>query len=213
MKTRRAGAKTLLFSIIMSSPGPLVVGLSLLGGHSSTQTADFIRRTTEFLAIVMSYVVYTRITKHCLDDAERRRTLETRSNLFVGIMMCIGGTVMLVLTLFLHDNEKGNVLPGLIIAILSATGNAFFWRKYTTLSSDGHRPILSVQARLYRAKTLIDLSVCAALIPVLIFPDATVTLWIDTIGSLIVALYLIRSGARTVYEQCRRPLAAQEESA
>ena len=57
MNDRKSGAKTLLWSIIMSSPGPLVVGLGLLAGRSSTQIADFVRRSAELLAIIMSFVV------------------------------------------------------------------------------------------------------------------------------------------------------------
>ena len=57
-RTRKAAKRTLLLSVIMSSPGPLVVGLSLFIGNSSTQMADFIRRTSEFISIVMSFLVY-----------------------------------------------------------------------------------------------------------------------------------------------------------
>ena len=55
---KRSGRKTLIMSIIMSSPGPLVVGLSLIYGNSTTQLADFLRRTIEFLAIVLAFVVF-----------------------------------------------------------------------------------------------------------------------------------------------------------
>ena len=59
----KSGKKTLLLSVIMSSPGPLVVGLGLLIGQSSTQLADFIRRSIELLAIILSFVVYCITTK------------------------------------------------------------------------------------------------------------------------------------------------------
>ena len=57
----KSGSRTLLMSVLMSAPGPLVVGLGLLSGRSSTQIADFVRRSAELLAIIMSFVVY-RIT-------------------------------------------------------------------------------------------------------------------------------------------------------
>ena len=53
MLEKKSGAKTLLWSVIMSSPGPLVVGLGLLAGSSATQIADFVRRSAELLAIIM----------------------------------------------------------------------------------------------------------------------------------------------------------------
>ena len=39
----KSGTKTLLLSVLMSAPGPLVVGLGLLAVRSSTQIADFVR--------------------------------------------------------------------------------------------------------------------------------------------------------------------------
>ena len=44
MSNKKSGERTLLLSVLMSSPGPLVVGLGLLSGRSSTQIADFVRR-------------------------------------------------------------------------------------------------------------------------------------------------------------------------
>ena len=115
MSDYKSGAKTLLWSIIMSSPGPLVMGLALIGGHTSTQIADFMRRTAEFLAIVMSYFVYTATRKDGVCDEEKRIRLERRSNLFVGSMMALAGTIMVVLSLTIHIEDKGTVIPGLAI--------------------------------------------------------------------------------------------------
>ena len=60
---KKSGSRTLLWSVLMSSPGPLVVGLGLLAGRSSTQIADFVRRSAELLAIIMSFIVYKLTTK------------------------------------------------------------------------------------------------------------------------------------------------------
>ena len=56
-----SGERTLLASVLMSAPGPIVVGIGLLVGHSSTQLADFIRRTAELAAIIVSWFVYRTI--------------------------------------------------------------------------------------------------------------------------------------------------------
>ena len=45
---KKSGLKTLIMSVIMSSPGPIVVGIGLVIGQSSTQIADFIRRSIDF---------------------------------------------------------------------------------------------------------------------------------------------------------------------
>ena len=203
MSTKKSGARTLLWSIIMSSPGPLVVGLSLITGHSSTQVADFVRRTAEFLAIVMSFVVYTAIHKDGNCDALKKQRLEHRSNLFVGIMMCVAGAIMAVLAILVSDDEKGNVVPGLAIALLGLVANSFFWIKYTRLGKAANSAILATQARLYRAKTLVDTSVAIALTAVIINPDNVLVFWLDIVGSMVVSIYLFWSGAKTVYREIR----------
>lgn len=198
MSKLKPGAKTLLWSIIMSSPGPLVVGLSLLKGKSTTQIADFVRRSAEFLAIVVSFAIYMLIARRDEDDEERTMKLEERSHIFVGAMMCLAGTLMAVLTITVSHEDKGNVLPGLVIAILSIIGNTFFWCRYASLDKLGHSKIFTVQARLYRGKTIVDAGVIVALTSVIISPDSIVTICLDIMGSVIVAFYLIYSGAKTI---------------
>ena len=201
MSKKKTGVKTLLWSIIMSAPGPLVVGLGLIAGRSSTQIADFVRRSAELLAIIMSFVVYTMTQKGGVCDEVRKRKMERRSNIFVGSMMCLAGAIMAVLAFAINNEDKGNVIPGLVIAVLGVIANSIFWVKYTRLNKAEPNAILAVQARLYRAKSLVDMSVTVALAAVLINPTSAVSYWLDLIGSLIVALYLIWCGARTIYEE------------
>ena len=47
---------------------------------------------------------------------ERKEKLERIANLCVGAAMCLSGVTMLFIALFSADTEKGNVIPGLIIA-------------------------------------------------------------------------------------------------
>ena len=206
MKDTKSGAKTLLWSIIMSSPGPLVVGLGLLAGRSSTQIADFVRRSAELLAIIMSFVVYRAVTKmDAIDELEKKR-LERSSNIFVGAMMCLAGAIMTVLALVIDNADKGNVIPGLAIAVLGAIANSIFWIKYTRLNQAEPNAIMAVQSRLYRAKTLVDSSVTIALLSVLIAPKSAVSYWLDLIGSIIVAVYLIWCGIRTIIEEVKQKI-------
>ena len=78
--------------------------------------------------------------------------------------------------------------------------SSIFWRKYTHLNKIEPNIILKVQARLYRAKTLVDGCVTIALLSVVIAPATQLSYWLDLIGSLIVAAYLVLCGVRTVYE-------------
>lgn len=196
----KSGSRTLLLSVLMSAPGPLVVGLGLLAGRSSTQIADFVRRSAELLAIIMSFVVYRITTKEGSCDETKRNKLERRSNAFVGAMMCLGGGFMVLLA-FLSDNtDKGNVIPGLAIAVMGVIANTAFWIKYTRLNRLEPNAILQVQSRLYRAKALVDSCVTIALLSVVILPGSSVSHWLDFAGSLIVAVYLIYCGVQTILE-------------
>ena len=204
MDNKKSGAKTLLLSVIMSSPGPLVVGLVLLQGHSSTQIADFIRRTAEFLAIIMSFVVYMLTTNKEKVSLDKKRKMEDASNIFVGTMMCLGGLLMTYLTITNDNADKGNFIPSLVIALLSAFANSIFWGKYTKLDKKNPNAILKVQARLYRAKTLIDSCVSIALLSLLIAPETLLSFYLDFIGSVIVAIYLLWCGVKTIFETLKK---------
>ena len=200
MTEKKSGSRTLLWSVIMSSPGPLVVGLGLLAGRSSTQIADFVRRSAELLAIIMSFVVYQVTTKDGACDEGRKQRLERRSNVFVGVMMCVGGSLMIALAFLSEQTDKGNVIPGLAIAVLGVIANTIIWRKYTRLNKREPNAILEVQARLYRAKSLVDGCVTAALLSVAVAPGSAVSYWLDLVGSIVVAAYLVWCGIRTVWE-------------
>lgn len=196
----RSGSRTLLLSVLMSAPGPLVVGLGLLVGKSSTQLADFFRRSAELLAIIVAFLTYRATTGSGREDPVRRAKLERGSNLFVGAVMCLSGTIMVALALFAGSGEKGNVLPGLSIAVMGVIANCIFWRRYARLGRESSNAILLVQSRLYRAKTLVDGCVTAALGAVALFPESVAAQRLDTVGSVVVAVYLVWCGIKTVRE-------------
>ena len=143
-KDKRSGYRTLLMSVLLSAPGPLVLGLGLMVGHSSTQISDFTRRTAELMALIVSFVLY--------------------------------------------------------YAALGAATNTYFWRRYTFLFKRQGNSILGVQARLYGAKSFVDICVTSALAAVLAMPGTKASFYIDTIGSVIVSLYMIYCGIRTIKE-------------
>lgn len=188
------GKNTLLTSILMSAPGPLILGIGLLSSHALTQLADFIRRFLELLAIIMAYIIY-QITQKSNTNKDQ---LERLSHLFTGWMMMIGGVIMIFLAFFDSNQNKGNVLSGLIIALLGVIANFIFWRRYTKLSKQQNNSILAIQAVLYRAKTIVDCTVTLTLSIVQFLPTFQYTIYIDKIGSIIVAIYLIWSGYQTI---------------
>ena len=198
---KKSGYRTLLISVLMSSYGPVILGLGLRVGHSSTQIADFTRRTAELLALVVAFIVYA-VTNRRQDMAERQKQeLERKGNLFTGVIMCVSGLSMLLLSVLSADTDKGNVIPALAIAFLGVVANSIFWQRYTSRYRKQGNAILGVQARLYGAKTAVDVCVVIALAAVLIFPGTKASFWLDRIGSMLVSLYMIRCGILTIMEQ------------
>ena len=201
MNQKKSGTNTLLMSVVMSAPGPLIIGLGLLIGKSSTQIADFVRRSAELLGIIMAYVVYRITTKEGVCDTAKKERLERISNIFVGAMMCLGGVLMLLLAFTANDSEKGNVIPGLVIALLGVVANTLFWRKYMKLNKLEPNAIMAVQARLYRAKSLVDGCVTIALLSVVLFPGSQLSYYLDFGGTIVVAVYLAWCGVKTIRER------------
>ena len=200
---QKSGKKTLLWSVLMSSAGPIVVGAGLIVGQSSTQLADFIRRSAELLGIILSFIIYCITTEDNHVNEEKKKKLEKASNIFVSITMILSGVIMMILAVTLRNEEKGNVVPGLLIAILGATANLFFWIRYTKLGKKENNNILKIQSKLYRAKTFVDTSVTIALLAMLISKNPVVSNYFDLIGTCIVSLYLIYTGISSLIKEIK----------
>ncbi len=190
--------RTLLMSVLMSSPGPLILFFALMAGQSSTQIADFVRRSAELLALIVAYVTF--LLTERFEDPAKKAQYGHRANLFTGLMMCLGGSIMLVLALTSQQEAQGNVIPSMAIALLGVIANSLFWRKYVGLNRENPNVIVAVQARLYRAKALVDTCVVLALLAVWLLPGSRAAYYLDMVGSSVVALYLVRCGIKTIRE-------------
>ena len=209
----KSAKKTLLLSVIMSSPGPLVVGLSLLLGKSSTQIADFVRRTIELLSIILAFAVYCATTTDDVVDEIKKQKYEKIANIIVSIAMIISGFVMTAVVLLSSGEEETNVIPGLLIALSGVGANCLFWRKYTKLGKETNNKILIVQGRLYRGKSLVDISVTIALSAILILKNSNLSYWFDLIGTICVSIYLVFTGATTLNGEFKKEIELSQECA
>ena len=199
-KEKKSGYKTLLLSVILSSPGPLILGYGLTLGRSSTQISDFTRRTAELLALIAAFVVYTITNKEEGRDAAWKSDVERKSNVFVGFIMCVSGISMLILTFASDTQEKGNVLPAFCIALFGAIANTLFYLKYRSLYKSEHNAILGIQARLYGAKSIVDVCVTLTLLTVVLMPSSKFSFYLDIVGSILVSAYMLRCGIMTIRE-------------
>ena len=176
------------------------MGYGLTIGHSTTQIADFTRRTAELLAIIVSFAVFAIVGQNDQIDDVKKKTIERKSNIFAGIVMCISGMSMLILAMLPGNNNKGNVLPAFVIALFGAITNSLFWKKYSSLYKSEKDMIIGVQARLYRAKSFVDICVTLSLLIVAVLPDSQISIIADMIGSGLVSIYMLLSGIKTIRE-------------
>lgn len=192
--------KTLRAAVLLSSFAPLTTGIAVILSTSTTQIADFIRRTVELLALLVSWLVYRYLQRRegLIEEAERKR-VERIAQLSVSAALGISGVVMLFLAASrISDFQPGgNVSLGLAIASLGLLTNGWFWRRYARMTREHYNTVIASQVGLYRAKSMVDLCVIAALAAVAIYPLHPATRWIDLLGSAAVALYLLWNSWRT----------------
>ena len=74
---------------------------------------------------------------------------------------------------------------------------AWFWRRYTLMTREHYSSVIASQRDLYRAKACVDLCVVTALAAVAIAPAHPPTRYVDVLGSVTVAGYLLWSGLRS----------------
>jgi divalent metal cation (Fe/Co/Zn/Cd) transporter len=191
--------KTLFASFLLSLWAPLATGIAVIMGRSLTQIADFVRRTVEFLVLLLSWLVFRYLTRGKELTAAEKKRWEKIVNRSVAVALGVSGLSMFFLALFHFQNlgPGGNVIPGLIIAVLGFVVNFGFWQRYRALERAGHDPIIAAQRQLYLAKIFVDICVVLALSAVLFMPTQAVRRQIDILGSLAVASYLLWSSFRT----------------
>jgi len=202
--------RTLLVALLLSLWAPLATGLAVLLSRSTTQVADFVRRSAELVALAISWAVYRHLRRRGDLDAARRAALERIATRGVAAALAVSGAVMLLLAAGrLRSFEPGgDVRLGLAIAVLGLATNGWFWRRFATLARERPDALIDAQRRLYRAKVAVDACVIAALATVLWAPGHPATRWVDLGGSVAVALYLGWSAWRTVAVG-RRPTRAE----
>lgn len=198
--------RTLLTALLFSAPGPLITGIIAFTSHSPTQIADFVRRTAELVATFVSWLSFRRVHREAVGDAERAR-IEAGVSRTVAIAMLFSGCALMfvgIRSLFVYQ-VSGSVVAGLVIAVLGLIMNTFFWLRYRSMTRAQPDTILAAQQRLYRAKAFVDLCVVIALFAVVLAPAHPATRYIDALGSVVVACYLLYNGIISLRKEKGRP--------
>jgi len=191
--------KTLLAALLLSMWAPLTTGIAVILSHSTTQLADFIRRSVELIALFVSWWVFRYLIRNKELTLVRKVRMEKIAGISVSTAMVCSGIIMALLALSRLSTFEpgGNVYPGLAIAVLGLVTNSWFWRRYSRLTCEQYSSIIDAQRQLYRAKAFVDLCVIAALAAVAFNPTHPITRYIDVLGSMVLAIYLLWSGIRT----------------
>jgi divalent metal cation (Fe/Co/Zn/Cd) transporter len=195
--------RTLLAALLLSLWAPLATGVAVALSRSNTQLADFVRRTVELIALLISWLTFRYLARRPALDGARRARVERLAGLSVGAAMVCSGVVISAVALSRLSTFQpgGNIYLGLTIAGLGLLTNAWFWRRYSVLNREQYSAIIAAQRRLYRAKAFVDLCVIAGLAAVAIDPTHPFTRWVDVLGSVIVGAYLGWSGLRAARAQ------------
>lgn len=203
-ETRRLdkGEKTLLVSLLLSMWAPLATAIAMVMSRSVTQLADFLRRSIELLALLLSWLVYRFLAKGKQGE-EARLKWERIVNCTLASALAISGLLMMYLASvsFFRPPAKGNALLGLSVALLGFLVNLFFWIRYSRLAQEGHGAIIKSQSKLYLAKLVVDICVILALGSVVCYPTSDFTNYIDVFGSLVVSLYLLFTAIRLLVKK------------
>lgn len=203
VQINKAAAKrerTMLAAFLLSSPGPLLAGIAALSSQSATQIADFLRRSSELVALFVAWLVFRKMQRDSSKDQNFQNRMARIANLTVSIAMISSGIAMFivgVIRLFVF-NIGGKVILGLVIAVLGLITNSWFWWRYWSMNREIPDSVIEGQRNLYRAKACVDLAVVSALTAVLLAPNHPATQYVDAVGCMIVAFYLFYSGIKMI---------------
>ncbi len=194
--------KTLTTALLLSMWAPVTTGIAVIISNSTTQLADFIRRTIELLALFVAWLVFRYVQKGSHSSPaitiEKKAQLEKIAGLSVFVALVISGITMFIVTLSRLSafEPGGNVYLGLVIAILGFIVNSWFWRRYARMTQENYNLVIDTQRLMYRAKVMVDFCVVIALAAVAI--SVSYARYVDLMGSAAVSIYLICSGIDTL---------------
>ncbi len=186
----------MMTALMLSAPGPLITGYAAITSLSATQIADFLRRSSELSAIFVAWLIYRKIQINLSADDSKRAKLERIANMVVGGAMLISGLAMFgvgVARIFAYE-ATGDVWLGLIIAVLALIVNTGFFIRYRNMIRERYESVISGQQKLYGAKAIVDFFVVIALTSVALAPKHPAIQYIDALGCMIVACYLLYNG-------------------
>jgi cation diffusion facilitator family transporter len=164
--------------------------------NSITLVADLLRCSTEFMAILVSWIILRKVARsdvkhfnYGFGKLEQLSCMAVGAALFVTFLLCfVSGIRRLV-----APEVVQNAGFGFGLAVLSVLGNAFLWitnyRSFLRQAS----PVSDAQWRLFRAKTAATLVVSLSLGAGLFFGSYGWTVYFDGLGSVLLSFFMLWS--------------------
>ena len=195
-KALKSRSRMLLFSVVCTFLSLAPTAYAALVSNSTVLLADLLRCLAEFVAILLSWLVLVKMLRedrstfnYDFGKLEQLSNLAVAAALFFTFLISVTSSVQR----FVNPVPVTGSWFGLVFAILSVLGNGFWWIRNWQYNRESPSPVIAAQANLIRAKTMATLVVTLALgIPVL-FGEFSWTIYLDPIGTLILALFVLYS--------------------
>ena len=194
--------RTLKLSILFSSFGPFTTLIALLMNTTMTQFADFTRRTGELVVLILALIVFQLLKRDTITD-EKKRSLHRIIYMAVAVALLLSGVLLVgmsIQSVLYPVIPSGNVWLGLAIAGLGVLFNGFFWFRYRHFNAQTNNTVMHTQSHLYKAKTIVDISVVVAFVSVLTFRGQWLSYWIDLGVTVLISMYLLYRSIRMMRE-------------
>ncbi len=190
--------KAILQGLIFGALAMVPIIISAIYSNSLMVLADVFQSGSELLAVIFSYFAIRKVSKGAdLVYNYGYGKLEGFSSLLMAFVIVIS----LIIVLF--NAYRGIVNPepltgiGVYIAIVvngvTASINFWQWLNYRKIEKESPSPIISGQLSLYRSKYISDISVTVTLLLGLILRRYAFAYYIDPLGALVLAGFLIRA--------------------
>jgi len=198
--TARSRERTLRVAWILSAWAPFTSGAAFWIGGTAVLLGDFLRRTSEFIGVFVSWLVVWRSSSEPGDRGDPSPRREGVASLVTAAAMIVSACAIAVRAVaqVLSPVEAGNLSLGMFVVSAGALVNMAFWRRFRRLADERSTPVVEAQWRLYRAKTATDCAVLAVLLMHKLYPQSHWPAYADSIVSVCISVLLAISGVTVV---------------
>lgn len=199
--------KLLRAAWLVSLLAPLSTFIAYYLGETPVLLAIFLRRTNEFLALFLAWIIYI---KSCQAEVSGQNNksdkLEFLSGMIMGGVMIFSGVIILysAINQLINQEPPGWLVPGIFISIAGMFVNGFFWYKNYNLNKTAYSLIMDNQWKFYRAKTLMDIVVLISL-TITYYNLLGEKSWLsDPIGAIVVVVFIWFSAIQILYNGIKK---------